>query len=382
MSTRFNKIKELSSIGIADITGSIISALFWFYLATLIGPEAYGEIHYFISIAAVASTISLLGATQTLLVYSAKKVKIHSTLYSLNLIVGVVSATIVAFIVKDLSVGLLVIGYMVFAIAWSDVLGKKYYKTYTKYILVQKILMVSLSIGFFFILGKDGIILGMAISFFVGFLRVFRGFHETKIDFKLFKKKFSFISYNFIHSLTWTLGSMDKLIIAPLFGFVVVGNYALGMQFLSLLMILPVIVGKYLIPQESSGEENKKLKKIIIFISIGIGGLGVLIGPEIASFLFPKYSELDSIIRIMSLGVIPSTIALTYSAKFLGNEKGNYTLFLGISRTSIMILSIIVLGHLYGIQGIAAGVVLSEACVAIFSAILAKKMDLSKTDSK
>ena len=131
MSTRFNKIKELSSIGIADITGSIISALFWFYLATLIGPEEYGEIHYFISIAAVASTISLLGATQTLLVYSAKKVKIHSTLYSLNLIVGVVSATIVAFIVKDLSVGLLVIGYMVFAIAWSDVLGKKYFRMYT-----------------------------------------------------------------------------------------------------------------------------------------------------------------------------------------------------------------------------------------------------------
>ena len=378
MSTRFNKIKELSSIGIADITGSIISALFWFYLATLIGPEAYGEIHYFISIAAVASTISLLGATQTLLVYSAKKVKIHSTLYSLNLIIGVVSATIVAFIVKDLSVGLLVIGYMVFAIAWSDVLGKKYYKTYTKYILVQKILMVSLTIGFFFILGKDGIILGMAISFLLGFLRIFRGFRETKIDLKLFKKKFSFISYNFIHSLTWTLGSMDKLIIAPLFGFVVVGNYALGMQFLSLLMILPVIVGKYLIPQESSGEENKKLKKIIIFISIGIGGLGVLIGPEIASFLFPKYSELDSIIRIMSLGVIPATITLTYSAKFLGNEKGNYGLFLGITKISIMIISIIILGQLYGIEGIAVGIVLSETSVAVFSAMLAKKMELSK----
>ena len=378
MSTRFNKIKELSSIGIADITGSIISALFWFYLATLIGPEAYGEIHYFISIAAVASTISLLGATQTLLVYSAKKVKIHSTLYSLNLIVGVVSATIVAFIVKDLSVGLLVIGYMVFAIAWSDVLGKKYYKTYTKYILVQKILMVSLTIGFFFILGKDGIILGMAISFLLGFLRIFRGFRETKIDLKLFKKKFSFISYNFIHSLTWTLGSMDKLIIAPLFGFVVVGNYALGMQFLSLFMILPVIVGKYLIPQESSGEENKKLKKIIIFISIGIGGLGVLIGPEIASFLFPKYSELDSIIRIMSLGVIPATITLTYSAKFLGNEKGNYGLFLGITKIFIMIISIIILGQLYGIEGIAVGIVLSETSVAVFSAMLAKKMELSK----
>jgi O-antigen/teichoic acid export membrane protein len=378
LSSKFNKIKDLSSIGIADITGSIISALFWFYLATLMEPEEYGKIHYVISIASVAATISILGATQSLLVYSAKNVKIHSTLYSLNLIVGVVSATIVAFIVKDLSAGLLVIGYMVFAIAWSDVLGKKYFKMYTKYILVQKILMVSLSVGFFFILGKDGIILGMAISFFVGFLRVFRGFRETKIDFKLFKKKFSFISYNFILSLTSTLGSTDKLIIASLFGFGIVGNYALGMQFLSLLMVLPLIVGKYLIPQEASGEENKKLKKMIIFISIGIGGLGVLVGPEIASFLFPKYSELDSIIRIMSLGVIPATIALTYSAKFLANEKGNYSLFLGISKTLIMILLIIVLGHGYGIEGIAAGIVLSETCIAVFSAILSKKMKLSK----
>ena len=378
MSNRFNKIKDLSSIGIADITGSIISASFWFYLAILIEPETYGEIHYLISIAVIASTISTLGATQSLLVYSAKGVKIHSTLYSLNLILGVISATIVALIVKDLSVGLLVIGYMVFAIAWSDVLGKKYYKTYTKYILVQKILMVSLTIGFFFILGKDGIILGMAISFFVGFLRVFRGFHETKIDFKLFKEKFGFISYNYIHSLTNSLGSIDKLIIAPLFGFVIVGNYSLGIQFLSLLMVLPLIVGKYLIPQESSGEENKKLKKMIIFISIGIGGLGVLIGPEIASFLFPKYSELDSIIRIMSLGVIPATITLTYSAKFLGNEKGNYGLFLGITKIFIMIISIIILGQLYGIEGIAVGIVLSETSVAVFSAMLAKKMELSK----
>ena len=54
-----------------------------------------------------------------------------------------------------------------------------------KYILIQKILMVSLTIGFFFIFGKDGIILGMAISFLLGFLRVFRGFRETKIDLKL-----------------------------------------------------------------------------------------------------------------------------------------------------------------------------------------------------
>ena len=89
MSNRFGKIKDLSSISIADIVGSAISALFWFYLATLIEPEKYGEITFLLSIASIASTVALLGAAQSLLVYSAKDVKIHSTLYVLNLIIGV-----------------------------------------------------------------------------------------------------------------------------------------------------------------------------------------------------------------------------------------------------------------------------------------------------
>lgn len=373
--TRFSKIKDLSSIGVADVIGSGISSVFWFYLATLIEPEAYGELNYLLSIARIASTIALLGATQSLLVYSAKNVRIHSTLYTLNLIIGVISSIIVVLIVRDFTVGLLVMGYMIFAIAYSDVLGKKYFKTYTKYILVQKTLMISLGIGFYFIFGINGIILGISISFFVGILRIIHGFRETKIDFKLFKKKFGFISFNYMNSLTNMLhGSVDKIIIAPLFGFGLLGNYSLGIQFLSILLVLPVIVGKYIIPVESSGTENKKLKKIIILFSVIIGILGVLIGPDIGSFLFPKFLEIGSIIRIISLAVIPSTISITYSSKFLSYEKSNYMLFLAIIRTTIMILSIFVLGNLYGIQGIVAGIVLSETGAAIFSIIIARKI--------
>ena len=53
-------LKGISLIGIGDITANGISAIFWFYLATLILPSEYGQIHYFISIAAIASTFSLI----------------------------------------------------------------------------------------------------------------------------------------------------------------------------------------------------------------------------------------------------------------------------------------------------------------------------------
>jgi len=215
----------------------------------------------------------------------------------------------------------------------------------------------------------------MAISFFIGFLRIVHGFRETKINFKLFREKSNFISFNYIHSLVGALhGSIDKMIIGLLFGFVLLGNYSLGLQFFSLLLILPVIIGKYIIPQESSGIENKKLKKLIILISIIIAVLGFLIGPEIISQLFPKFSEVESIIRIVSLGVIPQTIILINRSKFLANEKGNYALFTGVTRTIILILSIIILGNIYGIEGIAFGIVLSLIGEAIFSGIMAKRI--------
>jgi len=185
MSGRFRKIKDISLIGSADIIGSAISAGFWFYLATLIDPEVYGEISYLLSIAQIASALSLLGATNTLPVYSAKNVKIHATLYLLTLSIGVISAIIVYFIVDNFATSILVLGYLVFAIGYSDLLGKKYFKSYVRFIIIQKILMVSLALGFFTQLGKDGIILGMAIAHLIGIIRIIYGFIETRIDFKL-----------------------------------------------------------------------------------------------------------------------------------------------------------------------------------------------------
>ena len=38
-------IKEISSLGVGDITATGIAAIFWFYLATVILPDEFGQIH-------------------------------------------------------------------------------------------------------------------------------------------------------------------------------------------------------------------------------------------------------------------------------------------------------------------------------------------------
>ena len=68
-------LKGLTTIGASDIVGNGISAVFWFYMASLLGAENYGQISYFLAIAGIASTISLTGAANTLTVYTQKMSK-------------------------------------------------------------------------------------------------------------------------------------------------------------------------------------------------------------------------------------------------------------------------------------------------------------------
>ena len=375
MKNHFKKIKELSQIGLADITASCISAIFWFYLATLIEPITYGEISFILSLANIVSTISLLGASQSLLVYSAKKIQIHSVLYTLNFIIGVISAIVVSLIIDNFSIGLIVMGYIIFAIAYTDLLGKKNFRAYSVYIVLQKVLMIIVSIGLFFAFGEKYIILGMALPFFIGCIPIFKTLKENKINLKIFKEKINFTMFNYAHTITATLhGTIDKILIGPLFGFTLLGNYSLGLQFFTLLMIIPLIFGKYLVPQDSMGNPNNKIKKIIIIISIGISILGFTIGPEVITFFFPKFFEVGNIIRIVSLGVIPSTITITFRSKFLGMEKGNYVLITGVIRTIIMIFSVIILGGLFQVEGVAMGIVLSATGASIFSFFMARRI--------
>ena len=74
------KIKELATLGTGEIAGSALSAIFWFYLASQIEPEAYGQIHWFLGIAGFCSYLAMFGTLNTVIVYTAKKIQIQSCL--------------------------------------------------------------------------------------------------------------------------------------------------------------------------------------------------------------------------------------------------------------------------------------------------------------
>ena len=371
-------LKGLASIGFADIIGTGISSVFWLYIAATIEPESYGEIHYFIGLAGIASHIALFGTQDTITVYATKNVKIQSTFYLISLTVGMVSSLVIILVFYRIDVGLFIFGYIINTLVIGDLLGRKLYSSYSKFVLTQKILTLVLGIGFFYVFGVNGIIYALALSYGAFIIRVFKVFKEIKIDFSLLKPRLGFIINNYSLLIVRGFGGqLDKLIIAPLLGFMLLGNYSLALQITGVLLIFPEIMFKYFLPHDSSGNRNKRLKKITVLVSICITIASVTLSPHVIPAMFPKYLGVVNAIQIMSVSIIPSAISVIYISKFLGLEKSKFVLLGSLLSVITTILGIIILGGILGIIGLALSFLLSALVKVIFLAgadmIIAKR---------
>ena len=365
--------KDLVSIGSANLLGNGISAIFWFSLASLINPEEYGQIHYFLAIAGMAQLLSLISTTNALQVYVAKNIKIHSTLFFISIIAGIVSSLVVFLFFSRTDTSLLVLGYIIFELSNGFLLGKKLFSNYAKFFLTQKILTVIFGLGLYFTFGVDGIIFGLVLSYVPYIWILVNEFRNTRIDFSLLKPRKGFLINNYGINISSAVGGqIDKLIIAPILGLELLGNYSLAMQFAVILMLLPTTVFKYLLTQDSSGKNTKNLKKNTIFASVGLATFGIVILPMIIPILFPNYIDTVIAIQIISVAIIPGTIGIFYDSKLLSIEKSKFLVIGKGIGLFTMISGFVILGPIYGIIGLAVTLVVSS-CLQTLVVIIASK---------
>jgi len=370
--------KGLFSIGFADIVGSAISAFFWLYIASQLNPDAYGEIIYFISIAGLAQLVSLIGSSNVLTVYTAKNIKIQSTLFFVSILATAISLVVITIFLDRIDVGLLAVGYVIFSLVNSVMLGKKLFIKYSKLILSQKILTVVLGLGLYFVFDVYGIIYGLALSYIPHLIIFVREFSRTKIDFTLLKPRKGFIMNNYVMGLTAGLGGIvDKLIIAPVLGLALLGNYSLAAQMLTMMMVFSAVVYKYLLPLDASGESTKKIRKIALILSIIIAVLGVTILPNVIDWIFPKFIDAKDAIQIMSIGVIPGTISILYGSKFLAMEKSKIVMTPKLISLGVVIGGFLYFGPIYGTIGLAWVIVTALIQESIFLFIMNRMLRTS-----
>ena len=383
-----NQFKGLTTIGIATILATVISGVFWFYIAALLGTTHYGEVSYIIAISGITLSFVVFGSGNSFLVYIAKGVKIQPPVYFISIVsIGVVSV-ILYFIFYDIGLSLVIIGNGIFGIAVTELLGLKLYKKYSQYLIIQRILMVFFAISLYYIIGINGIIIGIGLSYFPAFLRVYQVFKDgSRIDFSLLKTYFRFMLTSYTLDITRVFATtVDKIIVAPMLGFALLGNYQLGVQVLSVLMLFPGILYNYILPHDASGNSNNRLKKLAFIFSFVMVIPTVILSPTIIPITFPKFTESISIIQIMSISIIPITIISIYVSKFLGNEKIRIVLIGSGIFLIIQITTIFALVGIFGINGVAASYVIATTAEATYLIIVnhlttKNKSRLIKNDS-
>jgi O-antigen/teichoic acid export membrane protein len=382
MLTLFEKLKEFlnqgkggSSLGLATIFGSLITAVFGIIVAPILGAEDYGVVSYFIATAGIAHAIISFGASHVLLVYLSKGLKIFSTISFVTLVSSIIALIITYVLFEEISIGIVIVGYIVFELANSELLAKQFYKQYIKYFLSQKLIFIFLSIILYFVWGPSGFVAGFGLSMLPGLIRIIFGFKESKIDFSLMKDKINFIINNYFLRISRTAYvNVDRLLVFPMFGFTTLGNYELGLQIILLANVFSVFIHLYTVPKDSKNQSTRKIKFYAILLSIIVSVLVVFFAPTFVPMFFSQFTESVDLIPILGLSIVPHMLIMLHMSKFFGSEKTKPILFGAILHLIFFIVAIVILGDIFSITGIAISFVLSEIVESIYLLVLHKKI--------
>jgi len=354
-------LRSVATIGSSNIIGTAITSVFWISIAGLLGTESYGELSYFLAIIGISSIIAMIGGGYTMQVYAAKGVKIESSLYFLGIIASTVAAIILFLMFENFGVSICVIGIVAFNLILFEILGKKLYKKYFKIFVGQKILFVLIASAFYFVFGTiEGILVGYGVSLLLFSQIIYKSFKNNKVNFSLIRERIKFLSHNYIAELSATARNhVDKLIIAPLLGFSFLGNYFLGLQVLAIMLIIPGIVFKYTLPEDSTGKSTGQIKILTIIVSFFIMLLGIFVAPLVIPIVLPEYATTIDLIPILSLVIIPRTISVMITSSFLGKENSKYVVIGNIITFGVLVVSLFPLAELFEITGVAIAYVIA-----------------------
>ena len=365
--------KGLGTIASSDILGSAITAIFWFFLASVIKPDEYGEIFYIISIASIAFSLSNVGTENNTIVFTAKRKNLEPTLTTISLLFGTVSSLVLIIIFYQTDIIILLFGYIINSLSLGYLIGRRFYSKYGTFFLLQKILTVILGVSFFYLFGADGIISALGISYFGSLIIVINYYRKTPLNFQGFKKNLPFILHNYsLKAIGIFKGNVDKLIIVPLIGFSFLGNYALALQFVAVLSIGNSFFSKYLLTHDSRDVPNKTLKKYYILLNICVAISASISLPIAVPYFFPEFTDI-SILGIMCLAVIPIGIITVQTSELLGHEMGKPNVIGALIASTIAILGMLLLVPLIGGTGAAIVFLLSPIGQATYLTFYVRK---------
>jgi len=353
-------------VAIGQAGAVALGAIFWFVMAKLLEPSAYGQVNWLISIAMFVSTSCVLGWGKTVVTYYPKEGadELLGGAVTIVLVTSIAGGVVMGLLVEPL-VGLLIVGLSLFSMTVSFELGKRRYKRYMWAWIGVKIISLPLAIAMYFWQGLLGVLLGYAIPHLIFGLSSLRYMHRSNPGIKEARGKAGFALKAFgVDITTGSISWLDKILIGSLFGMVTLGLYQLPYQIFMALSVLPSVLFSYLLPEKSAGTKTREVEILGILASVALAASVVVLSPIVIPWVFPNFAGSVGLIQVMSLGVVPFTITVTKMSELYAKERPGAVLISYLSALAVGIAGILVLGSYFGGIGLATSAVLLQTTLA------------------
>lgn len=365
---------DLAYVTIGNIGSAVLGAVFWLILASMLIAESYGLLNYYLASTFIFGTVALLGLNPTVTTYLAKgveKVKYPSNFMALLSSVAFIAPLIL--LTGYLQLSMLLIGVAIFQMSVAELLGRKKYKEYTLILVGQRAAQIVLGISLYFVYGMDGVIVGYTLAFLAFSYRYLVTIKNFTFDFAQIRSNFKFMMHSYAMEVARTVSMFsDKLLIAPLFGFAVLGLYQLGAQFLLFLSMVPTIFYHYLLSQEAGGAHRRGIAMGGFIISSILAALFVILAPLIITTLFPNFTGSILAAQLMSIGIIPMTVTSALSSRFLGMERSRPVFIGAVIYVATQYATIVILGSSFGIVGLAISLTIALTAQSLYLLIASR----------
>ena len=289
------------------------------------------------------------------------------------LIAATVTAVVTFLLYQNFAVSILAMGLAVFTLLIHGVNSQKRYGTLSQYRILKAAASIIFALILYQYIGITGIILGFFIATLFIVKEIYILLNGRTIEFSALRTKIAFTTRSFFTGLSLVFFNWgDKAIIGIIFGFTMLASYQLAGQYLLLLEGIPRSIMVYLVPQESEGRKNKKIKIFAITISIFIALVSIVVMPYAVTAILPVYEDAILPIQILSLSVIPLTISAIQNSQFLGTGNSKVVLIGSIIQSALYLIFIVLLGTPYGLEGISIGLLVAAIVRTLFNLFVGK----------
>ena len=371
---KFSKtVKQFSFVGIGKIIGSGLSAIFYILFALILEPSQYGELAFLIAIAQTTSIFSRFGFNHTITIFQGKQDKNISEQINNFVLLSTSVASIFLLFINPF-VALLTLSMSFFVMGQHNLLGKSKYKFFMNISILQGLLHLFFVLIMFAFFNLEGILIGMCISNLICCFPFFKSFSKFNFNFGKLRTIWKTSIHNFgVDASTNLSRRIDKIMIAPIFGFTSVGIFQFNTQILFALELIPLALHSFLLSEESRGNKSRKLIFYLLILSIVISICIFFLSPIFVNQFFSQYSDGIFSLQILGFTIIPLTISSIFSAKLqvMGSTKVG---FAALIRIGSIIILIPILGNWFDLAGLSLSLLISSIFYSIFLGVLYKKL--------